>query len=100
MPGDTGTDWRAIANVAFQAKLTVVIYMGVISASHIQKELLYGLPASIPAYLRFHLHLGWQTFHQTSGKVADYLRKSIKLIQSNDLSGLFQTSPQPWAEAV
>ena len=47
-PGDTGTDWRAIADAAFQAKLTVVIYMGVSSASHIQQELLYGLPASTP----------------------------------------------------
>ena len=48
MPGDTGTDWRAIADAAYQAKLTVVIYMGVSSASHIQQELLYGLPASTP----------------------------------------------------
>ena len=48
MPGDSGTDWRAIADAAFQAKLTVVIYMGVSSASHIQQELLHGLPASTP----------------------------------------------------
>ena len=48
MPGDTGTDWRAIANADFYTKLTVVIYMGVSSASHIQQELLHGLPASTP----------------------------------------------------
>ena len=48
MPGDTGTDWRAIANADFYTKLTVVIYMGVSSASHIQLELLHGLPASTP----------------------------------------------------
>lgn len=47
-PDDAGTDWRAIADAAFQAKLTVVIYMGVSSASHIQQELLYGLPTSTP----------------------------------------------------
>lgn len=47
-PGDAGTDWRAIADAAYHAKLTVVIYMGVSNASHIQQELLYGLPASTP----------------------------------------------------
>jgi hypothetical protein len=52
------------------------------------------------AYRRFHLRLGWQAFRSTSGKVADYLSKSKNLIQSNDLSSLFQTSPQPWAETV
>ena len=34
-PGDTGTDWRALANTAAHAKLTLVIYMGVSGAAHI-----------------------------------------------------------------
>ncbi|MGC1175470.1 uroporphyrinogen-III C-methyltransferase [Polaromonas sp.] len=47
-PGDAGTDWRALAETAFKAKLTLVIYMGVSGASRIQDELLAGLPASTP----------------------------------------------------
>jgi uroporphyrin-III C-methyltransferase len=46
--GDTPTDWRALANVATQARLTLVIYMGVHNALHIQDELLHGMPASTP----------------------------------------------------
>ncbi|MDD0816824.1 uroporphyrinogen-III C-methyltransferase [Curvibacter sp. HBC28] len=47
-PGDSGTDWRALAATARSAKLTLVIYMGVSDAQHIQAELLQGLPASTP----------------------------------------------------
>jgi len=47
-PGDTGTDWRALAATACQAKLTLVIYMGVSGAARIQSELLSGLAASTP----------------------------------------------------
>ena len=47
-PGDTDTDWRALAHTAYQAKLTLVIYMGVSGAAHIQDELLYGLPDTTP----------------------------------------------------
>ena len=47
-PGDAGTDWRALATTARQAKLTLVIYMGVSGAAHIEAELLLGLPGSTP----------------------------------------------------
>ena len=47
-PGDSGPDWRALAHTAYQAKLTLVIYMGVSGVAHIQDELLYGLPDSTP----------------------------------------------------
>ncbi|WP_372657294.1 uroporphyrinogen-III C-methyltransferase [Hydrogenophaga sp.] len=47
-PGDRGTDWPQLAATARDAKLTLVIYMGVSSAAHIQTELLTGLPASTP----------------------------------------------------
>jgi uroporphyrin-III C-methyltransferase len=47
-PGDVGTDWRALAATAHSARLTLVIYMGMSGASHIQTELLTGLPASTP----------------------------------------------------
>ena len=47
-PHDDGTDWRALAAAAAQAKLTLVIYMGVSGVRRIQAELLTGLPASTP----------------------------------------------------
>ena len=47
-PGDSGTDWRQLAATARDAKLTLVIFMGVSGADNIQKELLTGLPADTP----------------------------------------------------
>lgn len=47
-PGDAGTDWALLASTAAQAKLTLVIYMGVVGSEQIQNELLAGLPASTP----------------------------------------------------
>jgi uroporphyrin-III C-methyltransferase len=47
-PHDAGTDWRALATTARQAKLTLVIYMGVSGAQRIQDELLDGLNADTP----------------------------------------------------
>ncbi len=47
-PGDAGTDWALLAHTAAQAKLTLVIYMGVSGAQQIQTQLLLGLPAHTP----------------------------------------------------
>jgi len=47
-PGDGGTDWVALAHAAHQAKLTLVIYMGVSGAAVIQNALLQGLPSDTP----------------------------------------------------
>ncbi|MDB5955036.1 uroporphyrinogen-III C-methyltransferase [Ramlibacter sp.] len=41
-------DWRMLAATAREARLTLVIYMGVSGAAHIQQDLLTGLPASTP----------------------------------------------------
>jgi uroporphyrin-III C-methyltransferase len=46
--GSEGPDWRALAATARDARLTLVIYMGVGDAQHIQQELLTGLPAATP----------------------------------------------------
>ena len=46
--GEADTDWRALADVARSAKLTLVIYMGVSGAQRIEFELLHGLPATTP----------------------------------------------------
>ncbi len=47
-PGDAGPDWAALSHAARQAKLTLVVYMGVSSLSAIESGLLQGLPASTP----------------------------------------------------
>jgi uroporphyrin-III C-methyltransferase len=41
-------DWKALAATARDARLTLVIYMGVSSAGRIQQELLTGLPGDTP----------------------------------------------------
>src|ERR1700712_2522725 len=41
-------DWRMLAATVREARLTLVIYMGVSGAAHIQEDLLTGLPASTP----------------------------------------------------
>jgi uroporphyrin-III C-methyltransferase len=56
-PGDAGTDWRQLAATARDARLTLVIYMGVSGAAHIQHELLTGLPASTPVAIIQHASL-------------------------------------------
>lgn len=59
-PGDQGTDWAALARCAQQAKLTLVIYMGVSSADSIEDGLLQGLPASTPLAIVQHATLPQQ----------------------------------------
>ena len=60
-PGDTGTDWAALARTARDAKLTLVIYMGVSGAAAIEQELLRGgLPASTPVAVIQHASLPQQ----------------------------------------
>jgi uroporphyrin-III C-methyltransferase len=56
-PGDSGTDWAQLATTACQAKLTLVIYMGVSSLDHISQGLLQGLPAQTPVAVVQHASL-------------------------------------------
>lgn len=46
--GADAPDWKALAATAHQARLTLVVYMGVSSASRIEQDLLTGLPAETP----------------------------------------------------
>ena len=46
-PGD-GVDWVTLSRTAAQAKLTLVIYMGIRGAEQLQADLLQGLPADTP----------------------------------------------------
>jgi uroporphyrin-III C-methyltransferase len=59
-PGDSGTDWVALAATVRDAKLTLVIYMGVSGAAHMQQQLLTGLPASTPLAIIQHATLPQQ----------------------------------------
>ena len=56
-PDSQGADWRALATAARDARLTLVIYMGVSSAARIQAELLTALPASTPVAIVQHASL-------------------------------------------
>ena len=47
-PGSASVDWRTLAQTACDARLTLVIYMGVRNAALLQTELLHGLPAATP----------------------------------------------------
>jgi uroporphyrin-III C-methyltransferase len=57
---DTPTDWRMLARTARDARLTMVIYMGVAGAGHIQRELLLGLPGDTPVAVVQHASLPQQ----------------------------------------
>ncbi|MCA0214156.1 MAG: uroporphyrinogen-III C-methyltransferase [Proteobacteria bacterium] len=59
-PGDEGTDWRSLAATARDARLTLVIYMGVSGARRIQDELLSGLDAATPVAVIQHASLPTQ----------------------------------------
>jgi uroporphyrin-III C-methyltransferase len=54
------TDWRALAKTARDARLTLVIYMGVSGLDHIQDELLHGLPGRTPVAVIQHASLPQQ----------------------------------------
>lgn len=54
------TDWRALAATAYNARLTLVIYMGVSGAGHIERELLHGLPGNTPVAVIQHASLPHQ----------------------------------------
>ncbi|MBL8338753.1 MAG: uroporphyrinogen-III C-methyltransferase [Rhodoferax sp.] len=49
--GGEATDWRALAATARQARLTLVIYMGISGVAELQSELLTGLPGDTPVAL-------------------------------------------------
>ncbi|MET0540399.1 MAG: uroporphyrinogen-III C-methyltransferase, partial [Variovorax sp.] len=51
------TDWRALAATARDARLTLVIYMGVSGVQHIQDGLLHGLPGDTPVAVIQHATL-------------------------------------------
>ncbi len=63
---DDTTDWRALAATVRDARLTLVIYMGVAGVARIQRELLDGLPAETPVAVVQHATLPQQKHVVTS----------------------------------
>lgn len=59
-PGDAGPDWVTLSKTASQAKLTLVIYMGVSHLHTIQTGLLQGLPPNTPVAIVQHASLPTQ----------------------------------------
>ena len=59
-PGGHMPDWAQLARTAHDARLTLVIYMGVAGASSISQGLLAGLPASTPVAVVQHASLPQQ----------------------------------------
>ncbi len=106
-PGDDGTDWRSLAATARDARLTLVIYMGVSGAQRIQDELLTGLAASTPVAVIQHASLPTQrhavtTLGQLHATIAREQLASPSVIVVGDVisgvaaatqeSGLFRTA--------
>ena len=93
-PGDAGTDWAALATTAAQAKLTLVIYMGVTDSLNIQNELLVGLPGHTPAAIIQHASLPQQRYavttlaHLRSTIEAEQLQSPSVIVVGNVLQGL------------
>lgn len=73
-PGAPGPDWPQLAATARDARLTLVIYMGVSGAAQIQAGLLAGLPAQTPVAIVAHASLPQQRHAVTTlGALADTL---------------------------
>ncbi len=61
-----GPDWQLLSHTAFQAKLSLVVYMGVSGVEHISTGLLAGLPAHTPVAVVQHASLPQQRIHHTT----------------------------------
>ncbi len=103
-PDAAGTDWRALAATAHSARLTLVIYMGVASASRIQAELLTGLPADTPVAVVHNASLPSQrhivtTLQHLQRDLAEAQLASPSVIVVGDvLQGLAAAAEQPPAQ--
>ena len=53
-------DWAALSHTAAQAKITLVIYMGMSGAAQLQASLLQGLPSDTPVAIIQHVSLSTQ----------------------------------------
>jgi uroporphyrin-III C-methyltransferase len=99
--GSQGTDWRALAATARDAKLTLVIYMGVSGAARIQEELLSGLPASTPVAIVQHASLPTQrhavtTLGELEATIArEHLASPSVIVVGDVISGVAAAASAP-----
>lgn len=89
-PGDAATDWRALAATARDARLTLVIYMGVSGAQNIEHALLMSLPAITPVAVIQNASLATQrhvltTLGQLSATIHDHGMGSPSVIVVGDV---------------
>lgn len=72
------SDWRALAATAHNARLTLVIYMGVSGAVRLQDDLLAGLPADTPVAVIQNASLPTQRQVQTTlGRMAQDIAAAL-----------------------
>ena len=99
-----GVDWPLMARTAAQARLTLVIYMGISNAAEIQQQLLTGLPASTPVAIVKHASRPEQRHAVAQlGQLVDTLQRedlgSPAIIVVGDVvkgvACLLYTSPSP-----
>lgn len=93
-PGSSGPDWATLAHTCQQARLTLVIYMGVSGAAHIQAQLLTGLPAHTPVAIVQHASLPRQRHavcelqHLHATLQAEQLGSPSVIVVGNVMQGL------------
>ena len=93
-PGDAGTDWAALAATAAQAKLTLVIYMGVSGSQQIQDALLRGLAPATPVAIIQNASLSTQRHAVTTLAElrltieSEHLQSPSVIVVGNVLQGL------------
>ncbi len=103
-PGGSGPDWPALAATAHEARLTLVIYMGVSGALQIQQGLLCGLPSDTPVALVQHASLPTQRHALTTldqlhaTLVREELGSPCVMVVGEVLQGLLALA-QPAAQA-
>lgn len=99
--GEHPTDWRQLAATARDARLTLVIYMGVAGVAHIQHELLHGLPGDTPAAVIQHASLPQQrhiatTLAQLRADIASAAMTSPSVIVVGDVLRGLAAAGLPW----
>jgi uroporphyrin-III C-methyltransferase len=106
-PGEGATNWRSLAQTAREAKLTLVVYMGVTGAQRIQEELLAGLSADTPVAIIQHVSLPSQRHSvATLGTLVttiarERLASPSVIVVGDVLQGLMSLhSPSKWPKAA
>ena len=92
--GGDAPDWRVLAQAVHQAKLTLVVYMGVSGAADIERQLLEVLPADTPVAIVQHASLPEQrhaitTLSQLTATIArDRLASPSVIVVGDVLRGI------------